>query len=104
MQEEGWLRPFLRAVVAVAVFLPAFILAITVDKAAELAAWGNMILVSLIPALYGSMSLFFLVDWVNTKIGLLKMNTCDSNKSASSASLQRRDTYGSSRSSPNGLR
>ena len=90
--------------VAVAVFLPAFIMAITVDKAAELAAWGNMVLVSLVPAIYGSISLFFLVDLVNKKLGLLKMEPLDGRKSASSASLQRRDTYGSSRSSPNGLR
>ena len=64
---------------ATAVFLPAFILAISVDKAGELAAWGNMILVSLIPALYGSISLFFIADWVNVRLGLLKMENMNLN-------------------------
>ena len=95
LDEEGWLRAFLRAGVTVLVFLPAFILAIAVDKAAELAPWGNMLLVSVVPALYGGIAVFFLADWANLKLGLLKMKKSQSLSGASCQSLQRRDTYGS---------
>ena len=78
VKAEAWWKPFARAVVAVLTVSPALVLAFVLDKAAYLDGYAAMLFVTLTPSLYGSMCVFFLVDWINVKIGLLEMENDES--------------------------
>ena len=71
--------PFSRFGLAVLSILPFLTIAILIENFAEnLGAVGSMLLVTMIPSFFASICLFFLVDWLNVKIGLLKMMNTNS--------------------------
>jgi len=79
VKDEAWWRPYARAAVAVATVSPFLLWFYILDAVSDLKAVGAMILVTLIPFVGGSITLFCLTDWVNVKLGLLEIEQTESN-------------------------
>ena len=73
--DEAWYTKFLRVLVGCGLVIPWLILALIMVKTDASNAYVLLIFESTLPTVLIGISFFFLTDYVNKRLGLLKLDT-----------------------------